>query len=196
MRRPRKMGLGSAYREAFAAGLALGYDVMIQIDADLSHDPADLPRLLAAIETGADLAVGSRYVAGGTVPNWPRERLFLSTAGNRYAAWALGLDVRRLHCRLSRRFARRCCGRSTSPPTHSSGYGFQVEMTYRVARVGGRIVEVPICFTDRVLGTSKMSWRIIGEAAVRVSWWGIRDRVLPNGRRGRVASNATGRRSA
>ena len=79
---------------------------------------------------------------------------------------------------------------------HSTGYGFQVEMTYRVARVGGRIVEVPICFTDRVLGTSKMSWRIIGEAAVRVSWWGIRDRVLPNGRRGRVASNATGRRSA
>ena len=88
------MGLGSAYRDGFAVGIARGYDVMIEIDADLSHDPADLPRLLAAIERGADLAIGSRYVAGGSVPNWPRERLLLSTAGNRYAAWALGLDVR------------------------------------------------------------------------------------------------------
>jgi len=94
LRRPRKMGLGSAYRAGHAIGMARGYDVMIQIDADLSHDPAALPSLLAAIGDGADLAIGSRYVPGGTVPNWPKRRLWLSVWGNRYAGFVLGVPVR------------------------------------------------------------------------------------------------------
>src|SRR5689334_24948073 len=94
LRRPRKMGLGSAYRAGHAIGLARGYDVMVQIDADLSHDPAALPDLLAAVERGADLAIGSRYVPGGSVPNWPKRRLWLSVWGNRYAGFVLGMPVR------------------------------------------------------------------------------------------------------
>src|ERR1700693_1382666 len=93
LRRPRKMGLGSAYRAGHAIGIARGYDVMVQIDADLSHDPAALPDLLAAVERGADLAIGSRYVPGGAVPNWPKRRLRLSVWGNRYAGFALRLRV-------------------------------------------------------------------------------------------------------
>src|SRR5205085_5005364 len=94
LRRPRKMGLGSAYRAGHAIGIARGYDVMIQIDADLSHDPGALPDLLAAVARGADLAIGSRYVPGGSVPNWPKRRLLLSVWGNRYAGFALRLGVR------------------------------------------------------------------------------------------------------
>jgi dolichol-phosphate mannosyltransferase len=191
LRRPKKMGLGSAYREGFAAGLARGYDVMIEIDADLSHDPADIPRLLRAIENGADLAIGSRYVEGGSVPHWPRERLLLSKAGNRYAAWVLGLGL----CDATagyRAFRASMLRQIDFSTARSSGYGFQVEMAYRVAGVGGRIEEVPICFTDRMRGTSKMSLRIVGEAITRVTWWGVRDRVLPRGRRNRAAMRSTG----
>ena len=114
LRRPRKMGLGSAYRAGHAIGIARGYDVMVQIDADLSHDPAALPDLLAAVERGADLAIGSRYVPGGTVPNWPKRRLLLSVWGNRYA----GVRARaRRHAtppRATARTARRSCARWTS----------------------------------------------------------------------------------
>jgi dolichol-phosphate mannosyltransferase len=185
LRRPRKMGLGSAYRAGHAIGLARGYDVMMQIDADLSHNPADVPRLLAAVERGADLAVGSRYVAGGSVPNWPRHRLALSLWGNRYAAGVLGIRVRDSTAgyRAYRGSILRAIDFET---TTSTGYGFQVEMTYRVIRSGGRVEEVPIAFTDRVRGTSKMSWRIVVEAMTLVTWWGVRDRILHrNGRAGR-----------
>lgn len=176
LRRPGKLGLGSAYRAGHAAGTARGYELLAQIDADLSHDPSDLPRLLAAIDAGADLAIGSRYVPGGSVPHWPRHRLWLSRWGNRYAAWMLGLSIRdatagyRVY-RTSILEAIDCTG------TRSTGYGFQVEMTHRVAQAGGRITEVPICFTDRVRGQSKMSWRIVLEAMALVTWWGLRDRV-------------------
>ena len=177
LRRPKKMGLGSAYRAGHGVGIARGFDLMIQIDADLSHDPADLPRLLAAVERGADLAVGSRYAPGGSVPNWPRHRLALSVAGNRYSAFCLGIGVRDTTAgyRAYRASTLRAIDFDT---THSTGYGFQIEMTYRVLDAGGKIDEIPIAFTDRVRGNSKMSWRIVAEAMLLVTWWGVRDRVL------------------
>jgi len=182
LRRPGKMGLGSAYRAGHAVGLARGFDVMVQIDADLSHDPADLPRLLAAVERGADLAIGSRYAPGGSVPNWPRHRLALSVAGNRYAAFCLGIGVRDTTAGY-RAYRASMLRAIVFDTTHSTGYGFQIEMTYRVLSSGGKIEEIPIVFTDRVRGTSKMSWRIIGEAMLLVTWWGFRDRVLRRFRR-------------
>jgi dolichol-phosphate mannosyltransferase len=177
LRRPRKMGLGSAYRAGHAVGIARGYDVMVQIDADLSHDPADLPRLLAAIDRGADLALGSRYTSGGSVPNWPKHRLALSVAGNRYAAFCLGMGVRDATAGY-RAYRASILDAIDFDSTHSTGYGFQIEMTYRVRNAGGRIEEVPIAFTDRVRGSSKMSWRIVAEAMALVTWWALRDRVF------------------
>ena len=183
LRRPRKMGLGSAYRAGHAIGIARGYDVMIQIDADLSHDPGALPDLLAAIERGADLAIGSRYVPGGSVPNWPKRRLMLSVWGNRYAGFALRLRVR--DSTAGYRAYRASILRAMNiESTHSTGYAFQIEMTYRALRAGGHIEEVPIAFTDRVRGTSKMSSRIVAEAMALVTLWALRDRVLRRGRPG------------
>jgi len=177
LRRPHKMGLGSAYRAGHAIGIARGYDVMIQIDADLSHDPAALPTLLAAVENGADLAIGSRYVPGGKVPNWPKRRLMLSVWGNRYAAFVLGYGVR--DSTAGYRAYRASLLRAMDiESTHSTGYAFQIEMTYRALQAGGRIEEVPISFTDRVRGTSKMSSRIVAEAMILVTLWAIRDRVF------------------
>ena len=184
LRRPKKMGLGSAYRAGHAIGMARGYDVMVQIDADLSHDPAALPDLLAAVERGADLAIGSRYVPGGSVPNWPKRRLWLSVGGNRYAGFVLGMPVR--DSTAGYRAYRASILRAMDfESTHSTGYAFQIEMTYRARAAGGRIDEVPIAFTDRVRGNSKMSWRIIAEAMLLVTWWGLRDRVVRRVRRAR-----------
>lgn len=176
LRRPRKLGLGSAYRAGHAAGIARGYDVLIQIDADLSHDPADLPRMLAALERGADLAIGSRYVEGGTTPHWPRRRLLLSRWGNRYVSWVLSLGVRDTTAGF-RAYRASMLEKMEFGTTRSTGYSFMVESTYRVREAGGTIEEVPICFTDRVRGYSKMSGRIIVEAMARVTWWGISERA-------------------
>jgi dolichol-phosphate mannosyltransferase len=177
LRRPHKMGLGSAYRAGHAIGIARGYDVMVQIDADLSHDPAALPELLAAVERGADLAIGSRYVPGGSVPNWPKRRLLLSVWGNRYAGFVLGLRVRDTTAGY-RAYRASILRAMDIESTHSTGYAFQIEMTYRAMHAKGRIEEVPIAFTDRVRGTSKMSGRIVGEAMTLVTVWGLRDRVF------------------
>jgi dolichol-phosphate mannosyltransferase len=189
LRRPGKDGLGSAYRAGFAQGLELGFEVMVEIDADGSHDPGALPTLLAAVRGGADLAIGSRYVPGGSIPDWPRIRRFISIAGNRYASAVLRLDVKDATAGF-RAYRADMLRRLDLPAIRADGYGFQVEMVYRVARLGGSIVEVPITFTDRVEGDSKMSWKIVGEALVLVTLWGLRDR-LP-GRRRRTAPVAPG----
>jgi dolichol-phosphate mannosyltransferase len=184
LRRPGKSGLGAAYRAGHAIGLARGYEVMVQIDADLSHQPEALPSLLDAVHDGADLAIGSRYVEGGAIPQWAVYRLALSRWGCRYAAWVLGIDVSDSTAgyRAYRASALRAMQFET---TRANGYGFQIEMTYRLARAGGRITEVPITFTDRERGTSKMSGRIVVEAMILVTVWGLRDRL---GRRRRNRS--------
>ncbi len=177
LRRPGKAGLGSAYRAGFRVGLDRGLDVMIEMDSDLSHDPAALPSLLAAIDEGADLVIGSRYVPGGSIPNWRLHRRLLSRWGNRYAAAVLNLDVH--DCTAGyRAYRATLLNRIDLDAVRADGYGFQIEMTYVVSQAGGKIVEVPISFSDRVRGTSKMSGRIVVEAMVLVTWWGIRDRVL------------------
>ncbi len=175
--RPGKSGLGSAYRAGFSEGMARGYDILVEMDSDLSHDPARLPALLRAVEAGADLAVGSRYVPGGLIPNWPVHRRFLSRAGNRYAASVLGLAVRDATSGF-RAYRADALRRIDLSSVRADGYGFQIEMAYRVATAGGEIVELPIEFVDRERGTSKMSFRIIAEALALVTWWGVRDRVL------------------
>jgi glycosyltransferase involved in cell wall biosynthesis len=180
LRRPGKDGLGSAYRAGFAHGLANGFVVMVEIDADGSHDPGALPTLLAAVESGADLAIGSRYVPGGAIPDWPRIRRFISVAGNRYVQAVLRLHVKDATAGF-RAYRADMLRRLDLPAIRADGYGFQVEMAYRVARLGGTIVEVPITFTDRVEGDSKMSWKIVGEAFLLVTLWGVRDR-LPGSR--------------
>jgi dolichol-phosphate mannosyltransferase len=177
LRRPGKAGLGSAYRAGFRAGLERGFDVMVEMDADLSHDPAALPSLLAAIDEGADLVIGSRYVPGGSIPNWRLHRRLLSRWGNRYAAAVLRLGVRDSTAGY-RAYRATVLTTIDLDGVRADGYGFQIEMTYAVSRAGGKIVEVPISFSDRRRGTSKMSGRIVVEAMVLVTWWGIRDRVL------------------
>jgi dolichol-phosphate mannosyltransferase len=177
LRRPGKSGLGAAYRAGHAIGLARGYDVMVQIDADLSHQPEALHSLLDAVHDGADLAIGSRYVEGGAIPQWAVYRLALSRWGCRYAAWVLGIDVADSTAgyRAYRASALRAMKFET---TRANGYTFQIEMTYRLVRAGGRITEVPITFTDRERGTSKMSGRIVLEAMILVTLWGLRDRLV------------------
>ena len=155
------------------------------MDSDLSHDPAALPTLLRAVEGGADLALGSRYIPGGSIPQWSIRRRALSRWGNRYASIALGLDVADSTSGYRAYLAEAVAGIDL-PTVRADGYGFQIEMAYRVARNGGRIVEVPIEFVDRVRGTSKMGPCIIAEALLLVTWWGVRD--LPSRRHSRWAA--------
>jgi glycosyltransferase involved in cell wall biosynthesis len=173
--RERKAGLGGAYRDGFAWALAHGADVVVQIDADLSHDPAVIPALVAIVGHGADLAIGSRYVPGGLTENWPARRRWLSRWGNRYAAGVLGLAVNDATAgyRAYRAGALVDMGYES---VRADGYGFQVEMTHRLVRIGGRIVEFPITFRERVGGESKMSGDIVGEALVLVARLWMEDR--------------------
>ena len=182
LRRPGKAGLGSAYRAGFRWGAEQGHDVMVEMDADLSHDPAALPSLLARIDDGADLVIGSRYVPGGSIPDWSWHRKALSRWGNRYAGAVLSLDVADATAGY-RAYRASALADIDLDTVRADGYGFQIEMADRVARNGGRIDEVPISFTDRTRGTSKMSGRIVVEALVLVTWWGARRRV-PLGRGG------------
>ncbi|HVE94817.1 MAG TPA: polyprenol monophosphomannose synthase [Acidimicrobiales bacterium] len=175
LERAAKSGLGAAYRDGFAWGLERGYDVLVEMDADGSHDTAHLTALLAAIDTGADLAVGSRYVPGGEIPRWSPGRRALSRWGNRYAAAALKLPV--ADATSGFRAYRAATLRKLDPATLcADGYGFQVEGVWRVARHGGNITEVPICFQDRVHGSSKMSKAIVIEAMKLVTKWGAMER--------------------
>ncbi|MGI9022930.1 MAG: polyprenol monophosphomannose synthase [Acidimicrobiales bacterium] len=174
--RPAKQGLGRAYRTGFTEGMSRGYEVLVEMDSDLSHDPAALPSLLAAVEEGADLVIGSRYVPGGSIPHWPFHRRALSRNGNRYASRMLGLRVADSTSGY-RAYRSGLMARIDLDAVRANGYGFQIEMVYRVARLGGRIEERPIEFVDRERGVSKMSTRVVVEALALVTWWGLRDRV-------------------
>jgi dolichol-phosphate mannosyltransferase len=177
LRRDGKQGLGSAYRAGFTQGLEQGYGILIEMDSDLQHDPSMLPALIHAVQDGADLAIGSRYVPGGAVPGWKLSRRVISQGGNLYAAMVLGMHVRDSTAGF-RAYSADALRRIDLSAIKADGYGFQIEMAYSVDRNGGRIVEVPITFADRVRGTSKMSSRIVVEALLLVTWWGVRDRMI------------------
>lgn len=196
LRRSAKLGLGRAYVAGFAWGRERGYDVLVEMDADGSHAPEQLPGLLAALET-ADLALGSRYVPGGEVTDWPVHRLLLSRMGNRYTRWALRLPLS--DATGGYRAARaELIDRLPFGDVASQGYCFQVDWAWRAVRAGARVVEVPITFTERAFGRSKMSGWIVREALVQVTVWGLRDRLadwLP-GRVRRPVPARAGRREA
>jgi dolichol-phosphate mannosyltransferase len=172
MARPGKAGLGSAYRSGFVWGMDNGYDVLIEMDADFSHDPGALPALLEPLTQGYDVAIGSRYVKGGNVPNWARHRHLLSQGGNRYASLMLGLRVSDSTAGF-RAYSAAILRLLDLEVIRAEGYGFQIEMTYRAKQQGAKIKEVPITFVDRVAGESKMSSRIVFEALALVTWWGL-----------------------
>ncbi len=161
--RSGKLGLGTAYLTGFEWGLARGYDAMCEMDCDFSHDPNDLPRLFAAVEAGADVAVGSRYACGVNVVNWPMSRLLISYFGSRYVRFVTGLPVRDTTAGFVC-YARRALERIDFGRIGMKGYGFQIEMKYTAWRLCMRIEEVPIVFTERREGSSKMSGGIFREA--------------------------------
>jgi dolichol-phosphate mannosyltransferase len=173
--RNEKAGLGTAYREGFAIGIERGYEILLQMDADLSHDPASIAPLVGALSDDVGLAIGSRYVPGGHIPHWPWYRRFLSRYGNLYTRLALGLHAHDLTSGF-RAWKASTLDNIGYTTTNATGYLFQMELAYRVAQRGENIAEVPITFTDRVRGTSKMSGAVIFEELTRVTWWGIRDR--------------------
>jgi dolichol-phosphate mannosyltransferase len=166
LRRPGRQGLGSAYRDGFRWGLDNGYERIGEMDADLSHDPSALPALAACLDRGADLALGSRYVAGGGSKGWPLRRRLLSRGANLFARTLLELDVRDVTSGY-RLFSSRAIRLLLETGTYCDGYGFQVEGVHILHRAGYTIEEVPITFRDRTFGTSKMSLATASEAARR-----------------------------
>ncbi|MEI8050875.1 MAG: polyprenol monophosphomannose synthase, partial [Actinomycetes bacterium] len=172
LRREAKSGLGSAYRAGFAWGIKRGFDTFVEIDADFSHDPNALPKLLEKAGEGADVVIGSRYVRGGTIPDWSWHRHLLSWSGNKYASLMLRLGVADATAGY-RVYRSDILTRMDYPTVAADGYGFQIEMTYRARRSGASIVEIPITFIDREMGESKMSSSIITEALILVTRWGF-----------------------
>ena len=176
LHRPAKAGLGAAYLQGFDRALDGGYDAVVEIDADGSHDPAELPAMLALLESRpADLVIGSRWVDGGQVVNWPWARRAISRSGNRYARWMLRSRIRDLTAgfRVYRASALRGLDRAV---VSSQGYCFQVELAWRIEANGGVVVEHPIAFVERTTGRSKMGAGIVAEALVRVTTWGVTSR--------------------
>jgi len=167
LHRDRKEGLGPAYLAGFRDVLRGDAEYVLEMDADLSHDPADVPRLIEACADGADLALGSRYVEGGGTENWGRGRRFISAGGSFYARTLLGVGIRDLTGGF-KCFRREVLERIDLDSVHSKGYAFQIELTYRTLRAGFSVVEVPIVFADRTHGDSKMSRGIFLEAVTRV----------------------------
>ena len=182
LHRSGKQGLGRAYTDGFRHALSAGATRVVQMDADFSHDPAYLPGLLAALD-GADLAIGSRYVAGGGVRNWGFMRRFVSRGGSMFARIVLGLSPHDLTGGF-KAWRAEVLAATPWPMLHSGGYVFQIEMTYLAARRGARVVELPIVFVDRQVGVSKMSRRIIVEAllvVMRLRWQQFRGRIPDGG---------------
>jgi dolichol-phosphate mannosyltransferase len=167
LHRERKEGLGPAYLAGFRHALADGAELVLEVDCDFSHDPADVPRLIAAVRDGADVALGSRYVPGGEVANWGALRRLVSAGGSWYARTLLGVGVRDLTGGF-KCFRREVLERIDLGAVHSKGYAFQIEMTYRAIKKGFKVVEVPIRFVDRTEGSSKMSRAIVVEAVRKV----------------------------
>jgi dolichol-phosphate mannosyltransferase len=175
LHRTTKAGLGPAYVAGFSWAAEHGYGVVVEMDADGSHPPERLPALLAAL-ADADLVLGSRYVPGGSVVDWPAHRLALSRAGNLYTRWVLRLPL--ADATGGFRAARmELVSALPFGEVASQGYCFQVDWAWRAVRGGARVVEVPIAFSERTVGRSKMSGSIVGEALARVTLWGIRDRL-------------------
>ncbi|MBW4096430.1 MAG: polyprenol monophosphomannose synthase [Acidobacteria bacterium] len=172
LHRKGKEGLGAAYIAGFRWGLTAGYDVLVEMDADGSHQPEQLPLLLDAVANGADLALGSRWVPGGTVVNWPFHRKVISRGGSFYSRVLLGLKVKDITGGY-RAFRSTTLQAVDLNKVDSVGYGFQVDMLWRVAQLGLRVVEVPITFVEREFGASKMSGNIFSEAVVNVTKWGL-----------------------
>lgn len=172
LRRSEKAGLGAAYAAALPQALDTGAGVVVTMDADLSHDPAAVPDLVAAVDAGAGLAIGSRYVPGGSTPDWSRGRRWLSVWGNRYARLMLRSPVRDLTSGF-RAWRADALELVLHGPTEAGGYAFQVETAVKAERNGIAVSEVPICFRDRAAGSSKMSIRIVAEALWLVTRWGL-----------------------
>jgi dolichol-phosphate mannosyltransferase len=171
LHRTGKEGLGAAYLHAFRVGLDEGWERIVQMDADFSHDPKDVPRLLAALDAGADLAVGSRYVSGGGTENWGLGRRIISRGGGLYARGALGVGINDLTAGFKAWKAQTLRGIELGA-VDARGYGFQIEMTYRTLQNSFQVQEVPILFVDRRVGSSKMSGAIFFEAITLV--WRLR----------------------
>ncbi|WP_169078444.1 polyprenol monophosphomannose synthase [Microcella alkalica] len=177
LHRPGKAGLGAAYLAGFAIALERGYRFVVEIDADGSHDPAELPAMLGLAEReGADLVIGSRWVPGGAVVNWPWLRRAISRSGNAYARWMLRSRVQDLTAGFRVYRAAVLAGLDGSVVS-SHGYCFQVELAWRLERAGGRILEHPIAFVERATGRSKMHAGIVAEALWRVTAWGTSARL-------------------
>jgi dolichol-phosphate mannosyltransferase len=174
LHRSEKAGLGAAYIAGFRIGLAEGYDVLIEMDADGSHAPEELPRLLAALRS-ADLVLGSRWVPGGEVRNWPVSRQVISRGGNMYARTLLRFPVKDATAGF-RAYRRGVLEALKLDEVASQGYCFQIDLVWKAWRAGFRVVEVPITFTERALGNSKMSRAIVTEALWRVAVWGLTSR--------------------
>ncbi|HEV7907548.1 MAG TPA: polyprenol monophosphomannose synthase [Pseudonocardiaceae bacterium] len=175
MHRTEKAGLGAAYVAGFGWALENGYAVVVEMDADGSHAPEDLPRLLDAL-TDADLVLGSRYVPGGSVVNWPKRREVLSRGGNIYSKLALGAKVNDITGGF-RAYRAEVLRELNLHTVASQGYCFQIDLAWRTIELGYRVVEVPITFTEREIGESKMSGNIVREALWRVTKWGVRRRL-------------------
>ncbi|NYG55880.1 polyprenol monophosphomannose synthase [Nocardioides perillae] len=180
--RSRKEGLGAAYLHGFAVALERGYDVVGEMDADGSHQPEQLQRLRDAVAAGADLAIGSRWVPGGSVRNWPLHRELLSRGGNLYVRLLLGMDVRDATAgyRLFRRATLEAIDLGT---VRSTGYVFQTDLAWRTVQAGLRVVEVPIEFVERERGESKMSGQVAVESLRLITRWGLAERRARAGRR-------------
>lgn len=177
LHRAGKQGLGAAYVAGFRWGLDRGYDRLVEMDADGSHQPEELPRLLSAMDDlGADLVLGSRYIPGGAVVNWPRRREMLSRAGNTYVRLALGIPLRDATGGF-RAFRADALRQLDLDSVASQGYCFQVDLAWRATRAGLRVIEVPITFVEREQGESKMDSAVIVEALRRVTQWGAAHRL-------------------
>jgi dolichol-phosphate mannosyltransferase len=187
LHRTGKRGLGPAYIAGFQTAIGRGYDAVVEIDADGSHNPADLPHMLQLLALGNDLVIGSRWVPGGAVLNWPRTRQAISRIGNQYARWALRSRIRDITAGF-RIFRTSALAHVDLGGVSSQGYCFQVELAWRIERAGLRVAEHPIVFVERTAGVSKMHIGIVIEALWRVTVWGLRDRIRPR-------RNRPGRRS-